>query len=329
MNDQTRIIDDGTAIYPLDPAAAVADENCPHCQATIPAGDQFCLACGYQRGTWAEGGNGSEATAPDAVAVDARYTLVAGDGTRYPLPDGETVAGRSEGVDLIIPDGYISRRHARFAVDAQGVRLTDLGSANGTFIGAEKLVADEEHVLAIGAVFQLGQTELKLEAIEPVTETAPAEAETTQVMSPAADGVADRAEAGNEDGEKPALLTEAKVDVTAAASPWSLRRVGEDEVFYLPYGASELGRKPGKCDILVRGDGYISGKHARVLASMEQLEVIDLGSTNGTYVNSERAAPDHVVQLKAGDNLRLGQTDLTVVFEAVEEDAADEPVKVD
>ena len=98
-------------------------------------------------------------------------------------------------------------------------------------------------------------------------------------------------------------------------------------MFYLPYGASELGRKPGRCDIVVRGDGYISGKHARALASVEHLEIIDLGSTNGTYVNNERVAPDQVRELQAGDTVRLGQTDLTVMFETMA--AAGEPAAVD
>jgi len=68
----------------------------------------------------------------------------------------------------------------------------------------------------------------------------------------------------------------------------------------------------------VLGDGFISGLHCRLIAGMDNLDVTDFGSTNGTHVNHERVAPDQTVALKAGDTLRIGQTDLEVVYEAPE-----------
>ena len=311
MDDQTRIMDEGTAIYPLDPALAQADEACPHCTTTIPAGDQFCPNCGYQRNTWAADAVAA-GPAAEAAATDARFQLSDPAGNTWPLPDGESVAGRSADADITVPDGYISRRHAVFTVAGESVTVTDLGSANGTFIGEERLATDDERVLEPGGAVRLGQTELILAAVAPaaVEESAPEGEET--MVAPAGDAPAeDTVESAGEDisGD----LTPVGM-LAGTVSPWRLKRVGEDEFFDLPSGGSELGRKPDKCDIVVRGDGYLSGKHARIVASLDLLEVTDLGSTNGTYVNSERVAPDAVHELKAGDILRLGQTDLEVEY---------------
>ncbi len=314
-DDSTRILDEGTEDYPLDPAAAAAAEPCPHCQTSIPAGEQFCPSCGYQRGTWAAG---DEDTATEPAA-EARFWLVGAGEARYPLPDGETIAGRGD-VALRITDGYISRSHARFTVTDSGVTVTDLGSANGTFVAGERLEANEPAELAVGTAFKLGQTELVLEAAEAAS-AEEGDAEAAPAAEAAAGEAADEDTADAED--KPELLAEAHLEMKPAGSPWSLARTGTDEVLYLPFGETQLGRKPDKCDMVVRGDSYISGLHCRVVASLEHLEVTDLGSTNGTHANGERVAPDQTVGLAAGDTLRIGSTDLTVVFEAPaeEEDA--------
>lgn len=326
-DDSTRILDEGTADYPLDPAAATAEESCPHCQASIPVGEQFCPKCGFQRGSWREG---EEAAGTPEPPVEARFALVAEDGTRYPLPDGESTVGRGD-AGIRISDGYISRKHACFAVGDAGVAVTDLGSANGSFIGDEQLAANEPVELAVGATVKLGQTELVLEEEAPAAPEQPAEPAEPEadVAEPAAEETA----AEDADAEKPELLAEAHLEVKPAGSSWSLVRTGTDEVLYLPFGETQLGRKPDKCDMVVRGDSYISGLHCRIVASLEHLEVTDLGSTNGTYINDERLAPDKTAGLSEGDTLRIGSTDLTVSYEpaaatedqpASDDEAADE-----
>jgi hypothetical protein len=57
----------------------------------------------------------------------------------HPLPPGsELVLGRSEGCDVTVMDGSVSRLHARLVADAEGVYVEDLGSANGTFVDGER-----------------------------------------------------------------------------------------------------------------------------------------------------------------------------------------------
>jgi pSer/pThr/pTyr-binding forkhead associated (FHA) protein len=62
--------------------------------------------------------------------------------------------------------------------------------------------------------------------------------------------------------------------------------------------------------ILIEDDGEVSRNHAVVRLSADGLEVVDSGSTNGTFVNEQRIAEP--TPLNRGDILRVGQTRLDV-----------------
>jgi pSer/pThr/pTyr-binding forkhead associated (FHA) protein len=66
-----------------------------------------------------------------------------------------------------------------------------------------------------------------------------------------------------------------------------------------------VGRSPG-CGVPVPEDIYTSTLHARLFRHNEQLWVEDLGSTNGTYVNSEKIS--QAMRLGKGDHLQIGST---------------------
>jgi hypothetical protein len=67
-----------------------------------------------------------------------------------------------------------------------------------------------------------------------------------------------------------------------------------------------LGRS-GKCHIVL-GDTYASQIHARVFRRNGQFFLEDMGSTNGTYLNSRKVtAPTPV---NRGDRARIGRTEL-------------------
>lgn len=66
-----------------------------------------------------------------------------------------------------------------------------------------------------------------------------------------------------------------------------------------------IGRSPG-CGVAMPQDIYTSTLHARLFRHNEQLWIEDLGSTNGTYVNSEQIA--QAVRLGKGDLLQIGST---------------------
>jgi len=119
----------------------------------------------------------------------------------------------------------------------------------------------------------------------------PAASQESFVMAPAQVAHA-RAEAGIVPGQL--VVTRSKVvpvgmTVEAGPVPTTIGRT-EDNVLVLD------------------GDDYASGRHARVESGLDGTWVIDLGSTNGTYVNGERI--DGRTRLHEGDLLQVGDTEL-------------------
>jgi pSer/pThr/pTyr-binding forkhead associated (FHA) protein len=91
---------------------------------------------------------------------------------------------------------------------------------------------------------------------------------------------------------------------------WILRssEPGGALTFRLQTGAIKtLGRAP-RADFIVDAP-LVSRLHCRITAADEILEVVDLKSTNGTFVNDTRVQRG---QLKNGDRLRLGGVFLSV-----------------
>src|SRR5437899_4556625 len=75
----------------------------------------------------------------------------------------------------------------------------------------------------------------------------------------------------------------------------------------LPGAVKTVGRAP-RADFIVDA-ALVSRLHCRLEADAERLAVIDLSSTNGTFVNDERVER---ANMKSGDRLRMGRAELTV-----------------
>jgi len=89
---------------------------------------------------------GAEVAGDTGSVVGAfRYALIVEEGPRagltYVLGDGETTAGRSNEADIFLGDVTVSRNHAKFTVDASGLRVEDLGSTNGIYVNLNRLDA--------------------------------------------------------------------------------------------------------------------------------------------------------------------------------------------
>lgn len=76
----------------------------------------------------------------------------------------------------------------------------------------------------------------------------------------------------------------------------------------LPAGTTTLGRTVGGPGLLPR-DPRISGTHAAVRVSDIGIEITDLGSTNGTWVDGRRVTRERLVD---GSVVRLGRTELRI-----------------
>jgi pSer/pThr/pTyr-binding forkhead associated (FHA) protein len=73
-------------------------------------------------------------------------------------------------------------------------------------------------------------------------------------------------------------------------------------------GTVTIGRT-AENDIVLAVDG-VSRCHAMLLAQPEGVFLLDLGSTNGTYVNGVQALQDEPVRLNDGDQITIGPASL-------------------
>ncbi len=65
-----------------------------------------------------------------------------------------------------------------------------------------------------------------------------------------------------------------------------------------------VGRNSEKCNVVIKDDPTVSGVHCKFYIFANQVYLMDLGSTNGTYVNG--TAIQYAVVLKIGDILEIG-----------------------
>ncbi|OHV55336.1 FHA domain-containing protein [Pseudofrankia sp. BMG5.36] len=86
----------------------------------------------------------AEGGAPDTAA---------GLGRIHTLRPGRTVIGRALSSDVVVGDLLTSREHAALFVDAEGVEIIDLGSANGTFVNGRRI---DRARLRTGDFFSIG-----------------------------------------------------------------------------------------------------------------------------------------------------------------------------
>jgi DNA-binding NtrC family response regulator len=74
------------------------------------------------------------------------------------------VVGRNAACELVVEDGKVSAVHAELVATEHGVRLRDLGSRNGTFVGGVRV---GEVFLSAAGKLRVGETELLFEPVRP------------------------------------------------------------------------------------------------------------------------------------------------------------------
>jgi serine/threonine protein kinase len=125
-------------------------KGCPQCGTMNRAPARFCRHCGYVF----------------AQPLPPVLRVVRPEGARweYPLRSADTLIGRPGGgqpVDLDLSfydaDGYVSRNHARVTVSQRRYAVTDLGSANGTFVNGVALAPNVPCWLRDGDRIRMGR----------------------------------------------------------------------------------------------------------------------------------------------------------------------------
>lgn len=154
--------------------------KCPHCGKPNQQHEVFCYACGQLLEPIMGGGVTKHFT-DVSVSVSSEYfgpesvlaLRVRGSSEVFEVrpqkTDHEVVIGRSSSGSAITPDVDltskqaadlgVSRMHValRYEADQNAVLVSDLGSANGTFIGGQRLLPKEIRVLRHGDELRLGK----------------------------------------------------------------------------------------------------------------------------------------------------------------------------
>lgn len=102
-------------------------------------------------------------------------------GARFPLTEDASV-GRGRDCDVTIDDAAMSRTHLRIELDDAGVRVSDAGSTNGTYIDGVPL--EPGHLWAPGELIEAGASLLSVEQAVPHRRTAPSPGGTIQFNRP-------------------------------------------------------------------------------------------------------------------------------------------------
>jgi transcriptional regulator with GAF, ATPase, and Fis domain len=82
-------------------------------------------------------------------------------GQEIPIGAGPCVVGASPGADLVVNDIAVSRHHAEIQLVAEGIKIRDLGSTNGTYYRSSRI---ESVIIASDAIVEIGNTKLEVKS---------------------------------------------------------------------------------------------------------------------------------------------------------------------
>jgi len=83
---------------------------------------------------------------------------------------------------------------------------------------------------------------------------------------------------------------------------------GDSWTFRLAPGAIKTIGRAARADFVVEA-ALVSRVHCRLTASDSAIDVVDLDSTNGTYINNQRIRTG---TLANGDRLKVGRVEMTI-----------------
>jgi len=257
-------------------------ELCSQCGTRNPDDTNYCHSCGARMEavvptsvvSGAQLGGGARRAGTD-VGGRARLVTVRRDGSDgdvFPIAPGQMDIGRSEG-ELRFDDPHLAARHARIVNRGGEVVLTPLEARNGVYV---RLRGPYE--LDDGGQFLLGKQVLRFELLSD----------------------AERA-------VHPAVEHGVVLFGTPVKPPWGrlrqLTAAGTSrDLFHLTRSETTLGREHG--DIVFSDDEFLSRRHAQLQFRGGRATLLDLGSSNGTYVRLRGPQPlGHGEMLRLGDEL--------------------------
>ncbi|MFL5347257.1 MAG: sigma 54-interacting transcriptional regulator [Hyalangium sp.] len=197
---------------------------------------------------------------------------------RFAVDKERVVLGRGERCDVVIPDPEVSRQHVALIYDGKSCKLEDL-SGKGTLV-ADKLMSHGE--LPDGVDLSLGQWRAVFR-------------ERSSSDSEGPTGVGRRTDI-QERPREPGESQPAQVRV----------KQGDTELIHEISGETFIiGKDPSNA--MVIQDRFISNRHLKVTRKDGLFHVVDLNSTNGTFLGGMRVFE---VEVPLNTVLRVGETEL-------------------
>ena len=222
------------------------------------------------------------------------------DGSATPIPAGGLVIGRDPGCDLVLTERGASRRHASVRPSLQGYVVAD-HSVNGVTVNGRRV--EGAQVLGMGDIVRIGDEEFRFEAdaasFEPeaallegrTRESAIADAPVA-AQPTASDPATVKAPAGQ---EAAATVEKSRADALPLLATLEVLNKGvhEGTRFRIERPVTQVGRSRQN-DVRLEDDS-VSGSHATIIRRSIGWVVIDLDSTNGTYVDGTRIHGEHAL----------------------------------
>lgn len=216
------------------------------------------------------------------------------EGRRFPLDGHRRVLGRDASIsDLHLEHALVSRQHAAFETDETGqVTVVDLRSTQGTFVNGTRI---DRRILKDGDVVGFGRAGVVAFRFR----CAPGSSETPSVDAVRSRLLAAGQAASHAGARQPSAVVAAPSKANEAPTPSVVR----------------IGRAPDN-DIVLESPA-VSRYHARIeYGPQGDAQVVDGGSTNGTFLNGEsvrdsrRVTPQDLVFL-GGFLLRINGREIT------------------
>ena len=288
----------------------------------------------------ASAGSSSRPAAPTPVTGGRLVCLT--DGREYTI-SGTLVFGREAGSDVVIESTQVSRRHAEIAASAAGYVLTDL-STNGTYVNGQRVQGNR--TLARADMIRIADYEFRFYAdaaavaatpatpappppAPPVVEappTPPKPAFTPMSSGPIPTPLKPPAGAssrlndtmhGQSFRPTPPPAAAPVSETPKAAGPMAslLVRSGPMKGTRLPIRVPVVNIGRADYNDIVLADESVSTAHAKLQRREGVWTLMDLGSTNGTFVDGEQVQGE--VPLGPGATVRFGQ--ISTMFEPTDD----------
>jgi len=235
--------------------------------------------------------------------ADARTTAASGgrlvslvDGKEYTVSDAGLVLGRDASCDVVVAQNEVSRRHAEIAPADLGYVVRDT-SVNGVFVNGERVQGSRR--LARSDVLRVGSEEFRFHAAAaPVASAAP----TPVVSAPATPPPAAAAEV-TAMSPTPLAMSRAEDPRPELAALEILNEgPGKGTRFAIRSALAHVGR--GAHNDIRLTDDSVSETHAKLQRRDDGWYVVDMNSTNGTYVGGTRIAGER--RLEGTPDVRFG-----------------------